>query len=292
VDKVLVSSEYESHLTDTDLELLASVTGGASGTGHARDAVARLRREPAVLLDLFDDPRVCEAVLGGGQAAAPVSPFCVFTVAVHRSAAELASLGYLPERTGTRQRVPLFDAPALRDFLADPGRRLFLAELLASFTKVTSGRYQVQAAGGRVRTRRYSELDPVRLAGLLDAVPGAERSGVYRRLGDVSLFLAGVFPDYAAAHLLGPVNVARLLRAARVAPPEAGRLAAAPALELLEHLGARWYRAAGELAEVKTARLAVVTEVASRFRQARRVLNHVADRYLFPRSFPWLPQPG
>ncbi len=283
--------EYESHLTDTDLIVLATAAGRAFGTSHARDEAARLRRDPAVLPDLFDDPGVCQAVLGGGEPAGAVSPFCVFTAAVHRTAAELASLGYLPERTGTRQRVPLFDAPALRDFLAEPGRRLFLAELLASFTKVTSGRYQVQA-GGRVRTRRYSELDPVRLAGLLDAVSGAERSGVYRRLGDVSLFLAGVFPDYAAAHLLGPVNVARLLRAARVAPPEVSRLAAAPALELLEHFGAQWYRAAGELAEVKTARLAVVAEVADRFRQARRVLNHVADRYLFPQSFPWLPQPG
>jgi hypothetical protein len=291
VDKVLVGCEYESHLTDTDLIMLATAAGRASGTSHARDEVARLRRDPAVLPDLFDDPRVCQAVLGGGEPAGAVSPFCVFTAAVHQTAAELASLGYLPERTGTRQRVPLFDAPALRDFLAEPGRRLFLAELLASFTKVTSGRYQVQA-GGRVRTRRYSELDPVRLAGLLDAVSGAERSGVYRRLGDVSLFLAGVFPDCAAAHLLGPVNVARLLRTARVAPPEVSRLAAAPALELLEHLGAQWYRAAGELAQVKTARLAVVAEVADRFRQARRVLNHVADRYLFPQSFPWLPQPG
>ncbi|HEY1323721.1 MAG TPA: hypothetical protein VGF32_25915, partial [Streptosporangiaceae bacterium] len=59
-----------------------------------------------------------------------------------------------------------------------------------------------------------------------------------------------------------------------------------------EYFGARWYRAAGELAQVKTARLTVVAEVADRFRQARRVLNHVADRYLFPQAFPWLPQPG
>src|SRR5205814_4888147 len=111
------------------------------------------------------------------------------------------------------------DAPALRDFLADTARRLFLAELLASFTRVASGRYRVRVAG-RARTRRFSELDPVRLAGLLDAVPEAERPGVYRRLGDVSLFLTGVFPDYAtAAHALGPVNAARLLRAAQ--PPAA-----------------------------------------------------------------------
>jgi hypothetical protein len=291
MDKVLVGYAYESHLTDTDLMLLVTATGVADGMRHAAESAAQVRQHPSVLPNLLEDPRVFRAVLGDGEQASPMSPFLVFAVAVHRAAAELASLGYLPERTGLRQRVPVFDGPALRDFLAEPGRRLFLAELLGSFTKVTSGRYQVQA-GGRTRTRRYSELDPVRLAGLLDAVPEAERPGVYRRLGDVSLFLAGVFPDYAASHVLGPVNVARLLRAARVPAPEAGRLSVAPAIDLLEQLGARWYRAAGELAQVKTARLAVVTEVAGRFRQARRVLNHIADRYLFPQSFPWLPQPG
>ncbi len=93
----------------------------------------------------------------------PASPFLVFAVFVQRGAAELASMDYVLEPTGLRQRVPLFDAPALREFLAEPARRLFLTELLASFTRVTSGRYQVRT-GGRVRTRRYSELDPVRLA--------------------------------------------------------------------------------------------------------------------------------
>ena len=37
----------------------------------------------------------------------------------------------------------VFDVPALRDFLGSPQRRLFLAELLASFTRVSSGRYRV-----------------------------------------------------------------------------------------------------------------------------------------------------
>ena len=95
----------------------------------------------------------------------------MFAVLVQQAAAELASMDHVPERTGLHQPVPTFDAPALRDFLGEPCRRLFLAELLASFTRVASGRYRVP--GGRTRTRRFSELDPVRLAGLLEAVPPA-----------------------------------------------------------------------------------------------------------------------
>jgi hypothetical protein len=198
-----------------------------------------------------------------------------------------------------RQRVPLFDASELRDFLGSAARRLFLAELLASFTRAASVPYRAVrgqpgprsgARGGR--GRRVSELDLVRMAGLLDAVPEAERAGVYRRLGDVALFLTGVFPDYAAAHALGPVSATGLLRTAQVPEQRRDQLAAAPAIDLFEHLGAQWYRAAWGLAPARTARLAVVAEVAERFRQARRVLNHITDRCLFPQGNPWFAPPA
>ena len=287
MDRSWVGREYASHLTDADLGLLASVAGPADA--------ASLRGDPAALLRLLEHPGVFRAVLGPEEAghgwAVPASPFLVFAVLVQRAAAELASADHVPERTGPRQRVPLFDAPALREFLGAPARRLFLAELLASFTRVASGRYRVRA-GGRTRIRRFSELDPVRLAGLLEAVPQAERPGVYRRLGDVTLFLTGVFPGYAADRALGPVSAARLLRAARLPASQQEQLSGTPGIELWEYLGARWYRAARDLAPVSTARVRVVGDVADRFRQARRVLNHLADRYLLPAGNPWFSPPG
>jgi len=304
MDGALVGSEYAAHLTDSDLKLLAAVAAASPGgpPGGPADAKADagwLRRDPAAIPILLGDPRVFDAVFGrsedaarAGSYAAPVSPFLTFAVAVHRTVTELASMDHVAERTGPRQRVPLFDAPALRDFIGSPARRLFLAELLASFTRVASGRYRVRGGGGRPRTRRFSELDPVRLAGLLDGVPDAERPGVYRRLGDVSLFLAGVFPDYATLYGVGPASVGRLLRAAQVPAAQHDQLAAIPAIELLEQLGARWYRAACGLAPVRTARLDVVAEVADRFRQARRVLNHIADQYLFATDHPWFVPPA
>ena len=296
MDGDAVGSEYAAHLTDSDLKLLAAAAPAAPPEAGA----GWLRSDPAAIPGLLGDPQVFEAIFGWAEDGAsprpgemaPVSPFLTFAVAVHRSAAELESLGHVAERTGPRQRVPLFDAPALREFLGSPARRLFLAELLASFTRVASGRYRVRGGGGRMRTRRFSELDPVRLAGLLDDVPAAERPGVYRRLGDVSLFLAGVFPDYATLYGVGPAGVARLLRAAQVPAAQHEQLAAVPAIELLEQLGARWYRTACGLAPVRTARLDVVAEVADSFRQARRVLNHIADRYLFTAGQSWFAPPA
>ncbi len=282
-------SAYADHLTEGDLRLLSEVAPVPGGPA------ALLARDPAAIEGLLADPRVFEAVFGPAAVAAGqavlISPFLAFGVAVHRAVADLSALDYLPERSGLRLRVPVFDTPELRDFLGSADRRLFLAELLASFTRVASGRYRVRS-GGRSRTRRFSELDPVRLAGLLEEVPEETRPGIYRRLGDVSLFLAGVFPDYAAANAIGPVDASRLLRAARVPSGDRDGLAAAPALDLLEYLGARWYRAALVAAPVRTASLAVVGDVAGRFRQARRVLNHLADRYLLGPDSPWFASPA
>jgi hypothetical protein len=307
MDGDVVGGEYAAHLTDADLTLLASAAGAPAPGGPpgavpvlpAEADAGWLRRNPAAIPVLLGDPRVFEAVFGWADRrrpprpgeAVPASPFLTFAVAVHRSATELESMGHVAERTGPRQRIPLFDAPALREFLGSPARKLFLAELLASFTRVASGRYRVRGGGG-TRTRRFSELDPVRLAGLLDGVPDAEKPGVYRRLGDVSLFVAGVFPDYATLYGVGPASVGRLLRAAQVPAAEQERLATVPAIELLEQLGARWYRAAHHLAPVRTARLDVVADVAGRFQQARRVLNHIADRYLFATDHPWFAPPA
>ena len=257
MDRALAAREYAGHLTDADLRLLVpSGPGDGSGDG------SWLRGDPAALLRLLEDPGTFGTVLGEGPQgwAVQASPFLIFALLVQRAMTELASAAHVPERTGPRQRVPLFDTPALRDFLADTARRLFLAELLASFTRVASGRYRVRVAG-RTRTRRFSELDPVRLAGLLDAVPEAERPGVYRRLGDVSLFLTGVFPDYVTSRAFGPVDAARLLRAAGLPGPQRERLA-------------------------------VAGDVADRFRQARRVLNHLADRYLLAAGQSWFSAPG
>src|SRR5215211_5973578 len=111
----------------------------------------------------------------------------------HQTAADLEAATFVPEWSSRQGRVAVFDAPALRAFLAAPARRLFLVELLASYVHVASGSVWVQTPRGW-RRRRYSELDPVRLAALLEVVDEAERPGVWRRLGDLALFLTGVFP--------------------------------------------------------------------------------------------------
>jgi hypothetical protein len=262
---------YRQQLNEVDRQLLEPV---ASDTGLVA-ALGSLELESVVF------PQV------DGGTGVHASPFLTFAVAVHRTAAALEAATFVEERLGPRRRIPVFDVASLRAVLGNPLRRYFFVELLASYTRVSSGVTWRRTPLGW-RRQRFSELDPARLAGLLDRVGPKERVGVYRRLGDLSLFLVGVFPDHPPL----PAGAAadRLLRHGGVHPDQVADL---DGVALFELLGATWYRAATRLAVGArlpiTGTFSVVGDVADQFREARRVLNAVTDRYLFPLRSRWFP---
>ena len=155
---------------------------------------------------------------------------------------------------------------------------------------------------------------------LLDSLPEPDRPPVWGRLGDLALFLSGVFPAAIERALTGRLDPARLARTTGLATPPAADLGPA---ELFEWLGAGWYRLAashssrvpmtsapitpapvqgapatpvGMPAPVVTSTTGVsptaLRDNAEHFHQARRVLNATADRYLFPVGVDWLTPPG
>jgi hypothetical protein len=271
----MIGHLYLEHLTNTDLELVASAGGRAD-----------LRRDPEMIEDLLDSPAVFRTLFNeaGRDPLMQGSPFLLFAVLIHRAARDLGQASFVEEWVGPRQRVPVFDVGGPRDFGADPMRRFFLAELLASYTHVASGSVMVQTSRGW-RRRRFSELDPLRLVELAELVPESERPAVYRRLGDLSLFLTGIFPDYAAERLVIERERRQLERALQGADREQAERE--DGVWLLERLGRRAYRIAQRSADRSTLMGAVLAEVSENFAAARRVLNFLTDRYLFPLRQRW-----
>jgi hypothetical protein len=302
-EEAQVTAAYLEHLTDRDLALLSL----GEGLGSAGELRGSLRSRRGGIEDLLVKPELFQELFASRPGERPlvgVSPFLVFAAAVQWAARELRSAPYLKERVGAGWGAPVFDVARLRDFLSSPWSRLFLAELLASFNRVASGSVVVVTPRG-FRRQRFSELDPVRLASLLEVAPAAERPGLLRRLGDLALFLTGVFPDYVARRGFGPVEEGRLLR---TAPPPArrslggggeqgedgsypggaGLYREAGPVALLEQLGQRWYRAASELLPHPAPRnVAILGELPEHFSDARRVLRFIAERLLFSTRERW-----
>jgi hypothetical protein len=271
-------------LSARDLAVLAHAAGMAGA-----DTVARLRQDPALVDRLLGSPEVAQAVLGPGDATERepllgVSPALLFAVALQRIVDELPTVRHVNEWAGPRMRLPVLGNAELRELLAARDRRLFLVDLLASFTRVASGSVWRRTERGW-RRHRYSELDLMSLAGAVDAVPEASRPQLYRRLGDLCLFLSGVFPDHTAGRLFRPIDLQRLGRAAAV-DPRHDELAEALQLRggvgLVEQLGTRWYDLAGRSAPQPSVAAHLLRAMTERFTTARRALNLLTDRYIFP----------
>ena len=293
----MIETAYLEHLTDDDLSCCRRSHRAATGETLG---VSGLRSRPAVIDALLARPEAFEGVFGAEKGAAPFlrgSPFLVFALAVHRCVEDLRQARFVPEWLGPRQRVAVFDVESPPDFLADPTRRFFLVELLASYTHVASGSFWVQTRRGW-RRRRFSELDPVRLASLLEVVPEPERVGIYRRSVTWPSSSPACSPITRRCAPWRPSTrhacSGRLQLAAGAGQQPGSHVESAePAgpVALLEHLGHRWYRLACDTAPSPTGAMRVVGEVAERFRQARRVLNLVTDHHLFVLRDRWFSPP-
>jgi hypothetical protein len=122
------------------------------------------------------------------------------------------------------------------------------------------------------RRRRFSELDPVSLSEMVEGLPRERRPAGYRRLGDVALFLTGVFPDHTDRHPVSPMQLARLAGSTGVTAPEGVGY-----VHFLEAAGRGWY---GRAARSSYPGHETVRDLAENFTQARRFLNLLADSYL------------
>lgn len=273
---------------------MLGTASGVTGQMDAEEAAAHLNAHPSLVLDALTVPTTFDQLFGlavhqAGEPPPDTSPFLLFAVAVHRGVHDLNEASFIAERFGPHRRIPVFDMASLRTYFADPRHRLSAVEHLASYTRVQSGPVWVRQ-GRRWRRHRYSELEPTRLAGLLDLVAEEERPGIYRRLGDLALFLTGVFPDHSA-RALHPIESERLVRTlTTIAAPTPFTVAEATSLlsasgatrdGLLRVLGPRWYRAAAAGTPLPPVTV-LLQDAADGFDMARRFLNHLSDHYLFP----------
>ena len=101
-----------------------------------------------------------------------------------------------------------------------------------------------------------------------------------KRLGDVALFLSGVLPDHTATHPYSPTQREWIAQSADLGLGEV--LLVDDGLRFIEAAGAGWYRKAVEhgAGSVSTGP-SFLKGLADRFSEARRILNYLADRYLF-----------
>ena len=192
-----------------------------------RQAESRVDQEGAD--SVLDDPRVLNALLTDPNAAAPTN--VVFYVLVRHALLEVG--------------------------IDDRGTADYVASLLVEFGR--GGRaYRVSES----TTDEYHYL--VDMVIKLATADPREAFLLRSHLGNFSLWLSGLFPDYVEART---------------------RRKGAPSIRYYERMGSTGYRLAARSHEAESLGLnRVLTEVAQHFGGVRLALNIMSDRYLWPRA--------
>jgi hypothetical protein len=241
------------------------------GSRDKEHAAALIQGDERLIEAMLDDDRLFQRLMAGEEILLLVSPWLFFTVLLRRARRDLEQESFTVERRH-RQKVVLFDTDRVIQLLEQEPLRGYLAAMLASFARVESVTVPVRVREGIWRRYRASDLDAESLMRYCQALDEEFRFEPYKRIADVCLFLAGMFPDYVEAQHRYPLS-----RQPR--PRMKGRLCRS--LEDYEAYGQAFYRLAAEHERARLEGLEdVLTTLSENFILAEKPLMFLTDRYL------------
>ena len=263
--------------TDGDLDfLVAIVLPSLSNALSVREAI---RNDPAYRKAIVSDERVFSQVINDKESFLKISPSLYFEVLLRRAQKDLISSSYTIEREG-RGNIPVFDTGKVAGFLDTPNMLEYLANMLASFTRIRSFVVPVRVRKGIRRRVRYNDMDVDSLIDFAARADESERFSYYKRIGDVCLFLTGLFRDSTysqKSHVGSNFQSGTYPRTTFVRKRRRS-------VEEYESEGRRFYRLAEEH---PTASVLELTDVFSvlrdEFSAARKPLAFLSARYLHSR---------
>ena len=256
-------------LSETDLRFVVqTVATQRTDHEHVMDIV---RDKPDFLEQMLDDDTLFRRLVDDEEAIVRVSPWLLFTVMLRRAAKDLPRERFTIERIGTTGRVPVFDSERVASLLHDRAVRDYLADMLASFVRTESAVFYYRS-GRRYRRRSFSDLDVDDMIAMAESVAAEYRFPFYRRIGDICLFVAGVFPEHVLAGYSGGA-------ALHAGPSRRGRRRRS--LEEYEAEAERFYSLAASHPEAGRAGVGdVLATLAVNFGLARKPINYITDRYI------------
>ncbi|MDY6987238.1 MAG: hypothetical protein SWQ30_04200 [Thermodesulfobacteriota bacterium] len=219
----------------------------------------------------IQDVKVFRRVMDDDGILLKISPGLFFEILLRKAASDLEEVSYTIEKTSAI-KTPVFDAKDVVELLGKESLLGYLAHMLSSFTKTGSHAVSFKAKDGNLTNVRLSDLDIRGLKALSEAVDDGHRLGLYKRIGDICLFILGIFPDYAEGGCRYPLS--------RETGPQIGAMAGIGP-EDYEREGRKFYKLAAEHASAKELALSqVFWALHDNFQKAKKPLNFISQYYL------------
>ncbi len=230
-----------------------------------------LQEDDQLLEGMLRDDRLFKNLMRDDASLLSVSPRLLFKVLLVRAGRDLENELYTVEMRNL-QKLALFDARQVVDFVRQPDVCDYLAAMLASFTHIDSRAIPVRLRDGSWHHIRVNDLDVHSLLRYLHFVDEQHRFPVYQRLADACLFLTGIFPEYIDTRHRWTAGSSPRIRL---------RSSLIHDLEDHENYGRTFYGLAAKHRDAGSGDLATVLGKLSRhFILAEKPLAFIAERYL------------
>lgn len=260
-------------LSDSDLGFLVDTV---SPEVRDRSRLKQIIRQDRDFRNRYiGDEKVFTRLMDDDELFLKISPTLFFEILLRKAASDLEEVSYTVEKTST-MRIPVFDTKDVVELLTKEPLLGYLADMLASFTRVESYVISFRVKKGVWKKIRFNNLDIVSLMSLCQAVQDEYRLGLYKRIADICLFILGLFPDYAERDYRYPFS-------GELRPQIRGKLRISPADYETE--GRKFYRLAAEHQSARELDLSeVFWALHGNFQKAKKPLNFIAEHYLHYRK--------
>ncbi len=259
-DRSLFSEQDFSFLVDT-----------LTSSQVDKSQMKRVVREDREIRDsMIADDRLFQRVMDDEEILLRISPSLFFAILLKRAKQDLEQTPYTFELQN-KHLTPVFDSQEVVKLLADDDTFDYIVGMLASFVKIKSVTIPIRVRKGVWRKYRFSDFDVDSLIRYSETMDEDYRFGVYCRIADVCLFMAGMFPEYADAstsqHSRDGTTQLRGLKGTR--------------RQDYESHGTNYYRSAAQHKTAEELKLSRVLQTLSdRFVLAEKPISLVSDRYL------------
>ena len=265
-----------AEFTENDLEfVVGEVAPDAKNKAQLKHLVSM---DPDFRKAMVGDDRVFQRVIGDEEVFLQISPVLYFEILLRKSHKEIEAATHTVERLG-RESIPVFDTPEVVQTLLCPGVISYLAQMLASFTRIQSTVISVRIRKGIRRRVRYDDMDIDSLRHMCTTADEEHRFGFYKRIADVCLFISTIFRE----HVLSGYGYPASRRA----------LSLRRSLDDYEQEGRRYYGLAEEHPAAGAMDLSEVFGLLrDHFIAAQKPLSFIATHYLHSRQNRIFGAPG
>ncbi|MCX7796614.1 MAG: hypothetical protein N2380_08865 [bacterium] len=242
-----------------------------------KNKIDTIKDDEEIILGMLEDSRLFSRIMNDEEIMLKISPKLFFTVLMIKARMDLNREVYTIERD-RHHKIPVFDIEKVRELINEDDILNYLINMLVSFTRTESQTIYYVVKGRRgLRRIKFSDIDVFDMIRLADMIEEGMRFPIYKRIGDICLWLLGIFPEYVMPRSLTTSNL----------PIRVG-FRHKLSIEDYEEIGRTFYRLASNSYDAKIFGLDKPLSILSEsFTIAEKPLNLISERYLIFKKDKW-----